>query len=739
MFRSITSVYPLVFVVAVSVVGSESVHAQQQTVEPPASTVKASPASKDAVELKAVIVNGANNGGTVESTTARMIVTQEDLSRFGDSNVADVLKRLPGITVSGVPGRGGEIRMRGLGNGYTQILINGDPVAQGFSLDSITPSSIERIEVTRTPTADLSAQAIAGTINVILKQVVRKRQRDLKVAASNYNGRPSLFIDTQLSDKKGDLSYTLAGGYKEERYFYPVNTRRNEYDATGQHTYATDISDDYSAKIQTLTLIPRVNWTLDPRNSLSWDAQLIAQRASTRRDAEFETSVGTPLPYSSAANTQQQHSENIRNNLLWKRNLENDATLETKLGARYGQNQRPGTTKAFDDSGALVLRRDVTSPSKDTSITLNGKYRTPFRKTHALVLGWDGETTRRREDRLQEEISPIGLPLDNADERFDARVRRIAAFAQDEWDIAKRWSAYLGLRSETIVTRSNDNTDTEFSNRAQVLSPIVQTLWKIPDTKSDQIRLGLSRTFKAPTAEQLTPRRYISLYTAPTAPGIQGNPALRPELAWSLDLTYERHFEGGGLFSTNLYERRIKDVILQEVFQDDLGRWIEHPINNGDAKVHGIEFEAKAGLREWAKTAPAIDIRANLSRNWSTVENIPGPNNRLAQVPTSATIGADWHLKDLPLTIGASLGFQQGGILRRSANDTIEASNKHTLDLYTLWVIDPKTQVRFSASNLLNDAIVEKRDYFYDTGDYVHQHRSEETGPILRVTLELKL
>src|SRR4051812_28090536 len=50
-------------------------------------------------------------------TAAMTVIGREELLRYGDQSVADALRRMPGITVSGVPGRGGEIRMRGLGNG----------------------------------------------------------------------------------------------------------------------------------------------------------------------------------------------------------------------------------------------------------------------------------------------------------------------------------------------------------------------------------------------------------------------------------------------------------------------------------------------------------------------------------------------------------------------------------------------------------------------------------------------
>ena len=92
-----------------------------------------------------------------KSQVAKQIYGREEMDKYGDTNVSDVLKRLPGVTV-----QDGGPRMRGLGSGYTLILINGDPAPPGFALDQLSPSQVERIEVTKGPSADQSAQAVAG-------------------------------------------------------------------------------------------------------------------------------------------------------------------------------------------------------------------------------------------------------------------------------------------------------------------------------------------------------------------------------------------------------------------------------------------------------------------------------------------------------------------------------------------------------------------------------------------------
>jgi outer membrane receptor protein involved in Fe transport len=107
------------------------------------------------------------------------------------------------------------------------------------------------------------------------------------------------------------------------------------------------------------------------------------------------------------------------------------------------------------------------------------------------------------------------------------------------------------------------------------------------------------------------------------------------------------------LLSVSTYLRRIRDVTQSRLFQQD-GVWVEAPFNDGNARAHGVELEAKLPLTK------ALDLRANLSRNWSRVDNVPGPDNRLEeQTPATANIGADYRWGQW--TLGGNLNYQAGG------------------------------------------------------------------------------
>lgn len=62
------------------------------------------------------------------SETQKIVIAEEEVERFGDATVGDVLRRLPGMSFTGPAGFTKDIRMRGLDKGYPQLLINGEPV-----------------------------------------------------------------------------------------------------------------------------------------------------------------------------------------------------------------------------------------------------------------------------------------------------------------------------------------------------------------------------------------------------------------------------------------------------------------------------------------------------------------------------------------------------------------------------------------------------------------------------------
>lgn len=701
--------------------------------KPDAST--AGTASPPAVQRLDSIEVTRKTDPRIESTVTKIVVNQDEILRYGDTTLADVLKRLPGITVVNVPGQGVDIRMRGLGNGYTQILIDGEPAPRGFSLDSLAPDAIERIEIQRAPTADISAQAIAGTINIVLRKSVSKAQRDVKLTLQDEAGRPAFTLDGRLSDRAGPVSYSVGANFNREQHDRPELNEQVVNDSAGRNTQWWITRQTSTPRVTALTLTPRASWSGGEGDTLSVD---VLARAQQVRDVVAErttTLLGAPPAFASDALDFRNDNQLVRARVDWKHQAADGATLDASAGVNYFHRYSDGRFQAYDADEVFVLDRTVLSGVGERGFITKGKYLTPRFAGHAIALGWDGDTSARREYRRQHDLTFAGLAPYDLDETYLARVLRLAAFVQDEWDITPRWSAYAGVRWESIDTRVTGNVIDPAHNRSGVPSPILQMLWKLPGSERDQVRFGLARTYKAPTTFLLTPRRYIANNNTVTTPDLQGNPDLRPELAWGLDAAYEHHWGDDGLLSLSAFARRIDDVILRQLGNVN-GIWILSPANSGSAHAYGIEAEAKLDLRSWWPGAPNVKVRANVARNWSSVDDVPGPHNRLErQTPASGNLGFDYVAAGLPLTLGANLGLRTAGFVRLAANRSEWGSVRRTLDAYALWKVDARTQVRLVAANLLhqdNDAVAR----YFDASGATELTTTAPTYTAVRLTLE---
>jgi outer membrane receptor protein involved in Fe transport len=657
----------------------------------------------DAKKIEKIEVTAPDEvGERRESTAAKIVINRDEIQKYGDTTVLDVMKRLPGVTV-----RGNSIMMRGLGS-YTQILVNGEPVPPGFSLETLSPDLIERVEIYRSATAEFSTQAVAGTINIVLRKPIAHSQSEAKAGTSVENGAVSWNATGQLSDKAGALAYTLPVNANRFRFRRTETDEQRVANASGRLTqhYVTDQSS--RGEGENVGFTPRLAWTPGKDNTLNLDGFINANHfhgVFAERSTPF---VGAPPQYASNTNDFHSHFVASRVNATWIRKLADNARLEAKAGLNYNHRSSHVNFDAFDGNDVFILHRTVDSTAADSGATTQGKYVLPFVASHAFNVGWDGAFSMRRENRLQHDESPVGLPPFDIDESYDARVYRIAGYAQDEWEITPRLSTYLGLRWEGIETRSTGNTVADVKNRSGVWGPIVQVLWKLPGTEKDQLRGGIARTYKAPSTFQIIPRRFIANNNTPTTPDFQGNPDLKPELAWGLDGAYEHYFAAGGVASVSAFARRIDDVIQRDLFNVD-GTYITRPVNRGSATVRGIEMDMKTSLKTFFAAAPAVDIRANYSRYWSHVDALPPPDNRLdSQTPYSGNVGFDWKLAAVPLTIGGNFNIVGNGTVRNSLTQQTYSTVRRTLELYGLWKFDAKTQLRATLGNLLaqeNDSV----------------------------------
>ncbi|MBP1204633.1 outer membrane receptor protein involved in Fe transport [Duganella sp. 1411] len=693
-----------------------------------ATDAKPAAVQQAAVPMQTVRIKGsaASYDARRDDTASKIVVGSEEIQKYGDTSVNDVLKRLPGITVGGAAGRsGGEIRMRGLGAGYTQILINGERAPAGFSIDNLAPDVIERIEVLRAASAEFSTQSIAGTINIVLKKAVKVAQHEVKISGAKGSKFSSPSASFQLSDKRDGMSYSFSGN--AWRYMYNRMTPSTETgtDAAGVPNVDRSATWRDQGRSDGFNLSPRINWTLAGGDTLTSQTFVNLNRFDSNSHSRTTVNVdGDQGPsYDRIDNVFSSHNGYARTDLNWVHKLAEGAKLDLKAGVSKNRNTTDSLQLGANRGAPTSLYRTVQGHSDESGFSTQGKYSVPLTfgtqaegaeeapAEHALALGWDAGVTERDDTRVQRELPlPGSLPPDNNDEDFSARATRLALYGQDEWNLTPRWSVYTGVRWEGLQTSIEGDNLERVSQRSSVLSPLFQTLFKLPN-KKDQVRVALTRTYKAPSTASLVPRRFTSANNSRLEPDRRGNPRLKPEVALGLDASFEHYWGDGGMLSASASIRRIEDYMHQGLVQEG-ERWVSTLINDGRAETRGIELEVKFPLRAVMDHAPALDLRASVSRNWSQVDSVPGPDNRLdQQVPLSATLGVDYKSPDGMLSTGSSLSFRNGGLARQSETQSAYTSVRRDLDVYALFKLDAQNSLRFAVSNLLAQDYVTESQY----------------------------
>jgi outer membrane receptor for ferrienterochelin and colicin len=185
--------------------------------EPPAS-------AGDSEELQEIVVYGIYYRNRTEDIAPVLSYDLEYFQRFEPNTVGDMLKRVPGIGFVGsdVMEYDGA-QMRGLGGGYTQVLVNGKQVPgagddRSFWVDRIPAEMVERVELLRSNSANRSGDAVAGAVNIVLKDSYSFDGSYVRAGLNRwYDGEVNPTLGAVTS---GDLAggRILAGVNMQDRY-----------------------------------------------------------------------------------------------------------------------------------------------------------------------------------------------------------------------------------------------------------------------------------------------------------------------------------------------------------------------------------------------------------------------------------------------------------------------------------------------------------------------------------------
>ena len=648
------------------------------------------------------------------ASAAKIIITREELEQFGDTNLGEAMRRLPGVTTGGRPGRPGAPQMRGLGGGLTQILIDGQRIPPGFSVQDITPDQVERIEILRAPTAETGARAIAGTINVILREPLRKTDHDIKTGVSIERGRISPNASWSYNGLLSETgTYTLTGSANRSDQITTDDTIIRYFDqATEQLITEQRTHSDSKSLRHNYFLSPRAQWRLGAGEQFGLQAFLAHNTVASETPATLDQPFGSnPVqPYATRVGAFDGRFDVARINANLNQRIDDANRYELRAGVGRFWSNNTSTANQFDTLGMRTLNQISRNDVRDLSWSTSGKLMTNLAsRGHALTSGYEYESVRRDLDGT---TLVNGAPqLGNIGTKFFTSTKRLALYAQDDWDISPQFAANLGIRFEEIRTKTRDAT-VESENISRVTTPLGHIVWRFAAPSRDQVRLSLTQSYRPPNTDQLTLRPNInSLYPATgsnlfSAADSIGNSQLKPERANGIDLAFERYFKSAGVMSLNFFVRDINDVIrnittLETVSWSPEQRYVSRPQNIGKARATGVEFDTKFQLRELFDTTIPLSLRVNANLYNSKVESVPGPYNTLeSQAHVTGNIGFDYRLVNSPLSFGGNFAWTPAYTSQRSEDQISKVSTKRVFDTYALYRVDSRTNVRLSLSNI---------------------------------------
>lgn len=652
-----------------SVAGNQATQDQASSTGQNASADQATPA--EAISLKQIVVSsGITYRKHIDVPAPKLVYSKKFFDKFEPVTVGDQLRRVPDVSFVGDIGESAEPEMRGLGHGYTQVLVNGRRVPgisneRAVAVDRIPAAIVDHIEVLRSPTADIDSNGIGGTLNIILKDGAtlppgvilragttysKKSGKSRPNVAMSWSGRNdaqnvfySLTVQAQKrfnekhevqgvfdSDSEGFAEEVAAGGWGRalESWDNRSQSRATEREVQGD---ARDTRD--------LSLNGALTWNLSDATSLRFDARVLnTQREEDENTITYEGD-GTPGGFTDFERSYEvtpidQHTGG--GGVTLYHTFSDNTDFEANIS--YASITADETKNKFKDTPTNLDKIE-------DALTEDTGWYGDFAFTHQLpgmaeALGINrvelkyGVQSSYKDRDFSQSVLDVG-DAQLTDGRFNYKQRRADGYGRMNWYINDQVTVTGGVRWENTWAKQSfvntvadaDGTVTDMSTgtadrHVSMLNPSAHLRWKL--SRRDTLRFSVARTVRRPSFAQLVP----SVTTeAPEDYDITvGNPNLEMETAMGFDVGYERMIGDRGVFGVNLFQRNISNLnglvrttrTMSEFGLDaDTYRGSVYTYRNlGDAKVHGIEFDLSTPLTFLG--AEHTGLFANYSRLFSS-------------------------------------------------------------------------------------------------------------------------
>lgn len=173
-------------------------------------------------------------------------VSSQTISKIGDSNAADAIKRVSGVSTEG----GKYIYVRGLGDRYTKTLLNGmaipglDPDKNTVQMDIFPTNIIDNIVVFKTFSPDLPADFTGGIVDISTKDFPDESNTNISVSAG-YNPNMN-FINNFRSYEGGATDWM---GFDDGTRALPFSTQQNIPDVSTDNQLINTLTSSFGKEM----------------------------------------------------------------------------------------------------------------------------------------------------------------------------------------------------------------------------------------------------------------------------------------------------------------------------------------------------------------------------------------------------------------------------------------------------------------------------------------------------------
>ncbi len=647
-----------------------------------------------------------------ETSISKRIISGTELTQYGDLNVLEVLKRTPGVSISDGKKKGAP------GKGYTQVLVDGEEVTtsskrRASPLEQISPDMIERIEVMSNGSAEYSAEAMGGIVNIILKKPKSDGLAIAKITAGAYGDSPMATVFTQYEKKQGKVSYLVNGTFSDTK---KVDTTTRDTDTLGVISQQNGKNDSDARAFSVNT---KVIYTADSKSKYTFDGALGTnkEKVDTHNKTVSSGSVTSDIDERTDTN-----GDFYVAKLLGEHHIGQSMMADWKLITH--ERTQVGNQSSIDAISSRIIHQEDDSLFNIYGGNGNLSY---AMNEHFFKTGVEYRHLTQR-DEVQTIINGVNttLPSDNVTMRQD----KYAVYVQDEWSVSEKAVLTPGIRYE--------KTDRDYGsvNVIDYVAPSLHFLYHI--TPEDNLRASVAKTVKLPNLDQISTSVNGTLDNNDiNHPDITGNPNLKEESALSYELRLEHYFSDKGIVSINSFYRNISDKI-EKLTMFESGRYVERPYNSGEAQLWGIEIEAKKSL---SMLLDGLGIWGNATMQHSTLENRQiGFNGVIGETPDYLlNIGVDHTYAPYHLTYGAAYRYN-GGFDDPIDQSGIKKSQSGygILDMYATKRLNSTFKLSVNLKNITSTTI-ETASSGYSNGTLnVSQVDKEKSDSQILLTLEGK-